>query len=921
MSWTNGMWLRWRSLFQREQVSRELDREIQFHLDQQIAENFNLGMSPADARSAAMHTFGNPTVLKEEAREAWGWMWLEQLLHDVRYALRQLRKTPGFTVTAALTLALGIGVNAAIFTLVHAVMMGTLPLTDPKSLIRLGDTSDCCVNSGTSENGDYSLFSTEIYQRLKNYVPEFEKLAAMQAGFPFRPVVARRDGTQENARSVMAEFVSGNYFETFGLKPAAGRLFFDSDDVKGAPMVAVISYTAWKRDYAADRSMIGSTFWINTKAVTLVGVAPEGFFGDRLSTSPPDFYFPLETHTVISNAAYVHDPDTSWLYIIGRVKPGTHLTPLQDKVSSLVRQWLKETRIFAVEKDKSLPEKTHVVLTPGGAGIQDLREQYESNLRLLMGASALVLLIACANIANLLLVRGMRRKIEMSVRTALGAARSRIVRQFLTESIVLAGFGGIVGIAVAYSGARLLLRLAFSGAPTIPIDPRPSLAVLGFAFALSLLTGILFGIAPAWMASQTNPADALKSGVRGTTVGASVLQKSLVVLQAALSLVLLVGAGLFVQSMTKLQATQLKLDSRNRYIAHINPQGAGYLPHDLEALYRTIEQRFHELPAVSNVGICNYTPMEENNWSNGVQVQGQPYTGRGASFIKANAEYFDSVGTHVVMGRGIHIQDASAAPAVAVVNETFVKDFLPNGENPLGRRFGSPNPPDASGDYEIVGVVEDTVYTSVRWKDHRMYFVPITQRPPSVKNPIDEDLSLYAGALVLETQGPVNNMEELTRKTLADINPNLAVVKFQTFDQQIADRFSHDRMIAQLTSLFAALALLLATIGLYGVTAYTVARRTSEIGIRMALGARRSGVIGMVMGGAMSQTAIGLAIGIPSALLCTRFLESQLFEIKSVNIAVMLVAIFALALASLFAGMIPATSAASTEPAQTLRAE
>src|SRR6516162_1162246 len=372
MSWTNGMWLRWRSLFQREQVSRELDREIQFHLDQQIAENFNLGVSPADARSAAMQTFGNPTVLKEEAREAWGWMWLEQLLHDVRYALRQLRKTPGFTVTAALTLALGIGVNAAIFTLVHAVMMSTLPLTDPKSLIRLGDTNDCCVNSGTGENGDYSLFSTEIYQRLKNYVPEFEKLAAMQAGFPFRPVVARRDGTQENARSVMAEFISGNYLETSGLKRAAGRLFFDSDDVKGAPMVAVISYTAWKRDYAADRSMIGSTFWINTKAVTLVGVAPEGFFGDRLSTSPPDFYFPLETHTVISNAAYVHDPDTSWLYIIGRVKPGTHLTPLQDKVSSLVRQWLKETRIFAVEKDKSLPEKTHVVLTPGGAGIQDL---------------------------------------------------------------------------------------------------------------------------------------------------------------------------------------------------------------------------------------------------------------------------------------------------------------------------------------------------------------------------------------------------------------------------------------------------------------------------------------------------------------------------------------------------------------------
>jgi predicted permease len=921
MTWARRLWIRLQTLFRRERFAKELDSEIQFHVDELISEKIDSGMSPEDARSAAMHAFGNSTLVKEEARQTWGWIWMEQIGQDVRYALRQLKKTPGFTATAVLTLALGIGANAAIFTLVDALMMRNLPVIDPKTLVRLGDTSDCCVNSGAADNGDYSLFSTEIYERLKKYAPEFEQLAAMQAGFPYRPVVARRDGTQENARSVMGEFVSGNYFETLGLKPAAGRLFSGSDDIKGAPMVAVMSYAAWKRNYAADNSVLGSTFWINTKAVTVVGIAPDGFFGDRLSTAPPDFYFPLETHAVLSNAAYVHDPDVSWLYIIGRVKPGTQLGPLQEKVSAFVRQWLKETKTFATEPDKSLPEKTHVVLTPGGAGIQDLREQYESNLQLLMGASALVLLIACANIANLLLVRGMGRKLEMSVRTAVGAARSRIVHQFLTESVVLAGLGGIAGLAVAYLGARTLLKLAFPGAETITIDPRPSPAVLGFACGLSLLTGVLFGIAPAWMASQSNPADALKSGARGTTTGASLLQRSLVVVQAALSLVLLVGAGLFAQSLTKLQAADLKLDPRNRYIAHINPQGAGYSPRELEALYRTIEQRFHQLPAVTRVGICNYTPMEENNWSRSVQVQGQPYTNRGASFIKANAEYFGSVGTHVLMGRGIEPQDVSTAHTVAVVNQTFVKDFFPNGENPVGRRFGSPDPPDANGDYEIVGVVEDTVYTTVRWKDHRMYFVPITQRPPSAKSPVDQDLSLYAGALVLETQWPVNNMEQLTRKTLAEINPNLAVVKFQTFDEQIADRFNHDRLIAQLTAMFGGLALLLATIGLYGVTAYTVARRTSEIGIRMALGARPTGVIAMVMSGAMSQTILGLAIGIPAALLCARFAKSQLFEIKGVNLAVMLVAILVLALASLLAGVIPARTAAATEPAQTLRAE
>lgn len=904
----------------RKRMLEGLDADIREHIEQEIHDNIGRGMPPEEARYAAIRKFGNVTSVKEEARETWGWLWLEQIAQDVRYALRQLRKTPGFTATAVLTLALGIGANAAIFTLVHAVMMGNLPVADPSTVVRLGDTSDCCVNGGAVENGDYSLFSTEIYERLKKYAPEFEQLAAMQAGFPFRPVVARRDGTQEDARSVMAEFVSGNYFQTFGLRPAAGRLFSDSDDAKGAPIVGVMSYAEWKRDYAGDISVIGSTFWINTKAVTLVGIAPAGFFGDRVSTAPPDFYFPAETHAVISDAPYVHDPNVQWLYMIGRVKPGTQLGPLQEKISGLVRQWLKETRIFSTEADKSLPEKTHVVLTPGGAGIQDLRDQYESNLQLLLGASALVLLIACANIANLLLVRGMRRKVEISLRTALGAARNRIVRQLLTESMVLSGLGGIAGLAVAYLGARILLRLAFPGAEAITIDPSPSLAVLGFAFALSLLTGILFGIAPTWMASQTNPVDALKSGVRGTTVGGSVLQRCLVILQAALSLVLLVGAGLFAQSLSKLQTTDLKLDSRNRYIVHINPQGAGYSPREVEALYRTIEQRFHELPAISKVGICNYTPMEENNWSNGVQVQGQPYTGHGASFVKANAEFFDSVGTRVRMGRGIAPQDVLGAPTVAVINETFAKDFFPNGENPIGHHFGSPSP-DSTGDFEIVGVVEDTVYTSPRWKDHRMYFAPITQRPPSDKSPIDQDLSLYAGALVLQTQAPVNNMEELTRKTLAEINPNLAIVKFQTFDQQIADRFNHDRLIAQLTALFAGLALLLATIGLYGVTAYTVARRTSEIGIRMALGARPVGVIAMVVRGAITQTIIGLAIGIPAALLCARFAESQLYEIKGVNAAVMLVAIMVLALASLLAGVLPARTAAATEPAQTLRAE
>jgi macrolide transport system ATP-binding/permease protein len=841
------------------------------------------------------------------------------LIQDVRYSLRQLRKTPGFTITAVLTLALGIGANAAIFTLVHAVLLKNLPVADPKTLVRLGDKNDCCVGSGVRENEDYAIFATATWQYVKKNAPEFEELAAIQAGFEPRPITAWRGGSQDAARSMVGEFVSGNYFRTFGLKPQAGRLFTDADDVQGAPMVAVMSYETWQRDYAGDPSVVGSTFWINTKAVTIAGIAPQGYFGDRLSSTPPNFYLPIETMPVLANVPYVHDPNQLWLDIVGRVKPGTPLAPLQAKVSALVRQSLADTRTFANADNKPLLPKVHVMLSPGGAGIQSMQENYGANLHLLMWISGAVLLIACANIANLLLVRGMGRKTEMSLRTALGATRTRVIQQLLTESVLLAGLGGVAGLAVAYAGTRMLLMLVFPGAQDVPIDAAPSMAVLLFACGLSLVTGVLFGVAPAWIAAQAEPADALRSGSRTTATGASLLQRSLVVMQAALSLVLLVGAGLFAQSLNKLENTDLKLDARNRYIVHINPAAAGYSQTQLQALYRTMEDRFHALPGVRKVGISSYTPMEDDNNGWSVQVQGQPDPHESASIIRANAEYFDSVGTRVVMGRGIGVQDTPTSPTVAVVNQTFVRKLFKPGENPIGQHFGGG--PKSTGDFQIVGVVEDTTYTDVRWKDHLMYFMPLMQRPASDKGPIEQDDSLYSEAIVLETAAPMNNMESLARTMMASINPNLSVVKFQSFDAQIADQFNGDRMIARLTMLFGALALLLAAIGLYGVTAYTVARRTSEIGIRMALGAERGSVVAMVMRGALMQTLLGLAIGIPVALVCVRFVKAQLYEITTADTRVMAGAIVTLAVAACLAGLIPARRAASIDPMQALRTE
>jgi macrolide transport system ATP-binding/permease protein len=914
------MWRRVSNFVSRNGGEQRLREEMEEHVRMQTEENLRAGMTQGEARRQALLKWGAGEAVREQYHAEKGLPGIETMVQDVRFAVRMLRKSPVFTVVAVLTLGLGIGANAAIFTLINALMLKTLPVADPKTLVRLGNRGDCCVGYSTNDAGEFSFFSTNSYEYLRKNTPEFAELAAMQAGFGYRPVVARLNGSDDAPRSVMAEFVSGNYFRTFGLTAAAGRLIGEPDDVAGAPMTAVMSYATWETKYHGDRSIVGSTFSINTKPVTIVGIAPKGFYGDRMIGTPPEFYLPIETMPPIANVPYVHGTETQWLYIVGRLREGVSLPQLQEKVSMLLRQQLASTKRYTSPQDQERLKRFHIVLTPGGGGIQTMQEDYDRQLRTLMAASGLVLLIACANLANLLLVRGMSRKAEMNVRTALGAMRGRIVRQLLTESVLLAGAGGAAGLAVAYAGTRILLAMAFPGAEDIPINASPSAPVLAFAFGLSLLTGVLFGVAPAWVASKTTPADALRGGMRSVAGGATLLQTSLVVVQAGLSLVLLVCAGLFAKSLSKLEHIDLKLDPVNRYIVHINPQTAGYSQRQVGGLYRAIEERFHALPGVEKVGITSYTPMEDNNNGWGVQIQGKPEHNGNASYIKVNAEYFDSVGTRVVQGRGIRIQDTVDAPHVAVVNKEFVRQMFNPGENPIGQHFGGDAK--SSSDWEIVGVVEDTAYQRATWKDHMMYFVPTLQRPLSAEpDSIDHDENMYAGAIVLKTSRPVPEMEELARKTLVGINPNLSVVKFQTFSAQIGDQFSQPRLLSRLTTLFGALALLLATLGLYGVTAYGVARRTAEIGIRMALGAARIKVTAMVMRGAMMQALVGLALGVPTAMFCVRYVSSQLYEIKAVDDWVLAGAVLVLTLAATVAGWIPARRAASIDPVQALRVE
>jgi predicted permease len=843
---------------------------------------------------------------------------------DIKFALRQFAKAPGFAATVILTIALGIGANTAIFTLVHAILLKSLPVANPASLYRVGDLDDCCVNGGfINDNGDFDLFSYDLYRELQNSTPEFEQLAAFQSGQNMMNV---RIGNNL-AKSERTEYVSGNYFSTFGIGAYAGRMLQPSDDVPGAAPVAVLSYAAWQSAHAADPSVVGSTFYLQSHPVTVIGIAPPGFFGDRVNDNPPAFWIPLNAEPVLEGETTILKvTESNWLYVLGRVKPGVAPKSLEAKISNTLRQWLATQPAYTRNgNDKEIP-KQHVVLAAGGGGIQNLQQEAGDGLRLLTWISALVLLVACANIANLLLARGAARRAETSIRTALGAARTSLIGQALTESVLLSLAGGLIGIGIAYLGARMILNLAFPEATQMPIQATPSPVILGFAFLLSLITGVIFGIVPAWISSHADPAEALRGLNRSTGDRSLLPQKALIVLQGALSLVLLVGAGLMTQTLRNLERQNFGITTANRYVIHIDPMGAGYKLETIGAVNQRIEDEFKALPGVKNAGLALYSTLEGNNWGERVFVEGRPAPGpeenHGSSWDRVSPQFFQTVGQPIIRGRAFTDQDTATSQMVAVVNQTFVKKFFPK-EDPIGRHFGVFDQKYASN-FEIVGIVADAKYNNPREPYRSMYFRPMTQFNHNVTGRqffMAESRSFYPNSITVQYAGDAASLESMARRTLANINPDLTVVSFKSLDYQVADNFNGERLIARLTGLFGLLALVLASVGLYGITAYSVARRTNEIGVRMALGANRSHVVVMVMRRALVLVAIGLAIGIPVSLLGGRLMRTQLYGVRSYDPLTLLGALLVLAASAALAGFIPARRAASIEPMHALRQE
>ena len=851
---------------------------------------------------------------------------------DLREGMRQLRKAPGVTTTAVITLALGIGATTAIFTLVHQVMLKSLPVTKPEELWRIGDKVRCCNWGGYTQDrdGNFSLFSWEAYRNFREQTPEFIDLAALQAGNA--PLGVRRAGSRAQADTRNGQYVSGNFFRTFGVEPWIGRLMTDADDREGAPPVAVMSYRIWREKYGSDPSAVGAGYQINGHPFTVIGVAAPGFYGAKLAGwGMPDLWLPLTTEPLIDGAtARLKRPNGNFLDLIGRVRPAVNPLSLEAKLKVELHDWLASHVPDMEPAEKQLWRQQTLRLVPGGSGVAVMRDQYQDGLKLLLMAAASVLLLACANLANLMLARGLKDRAQTSIRVALGASRGRLVRKVLIESMLLAMMGGVLGIAVAYAGTKLILALAFRiGGPNnyVPIEAAPSWPVLLFTLGVTLLTGFVFGIAPAWMTSHTDPADALRGAGRSVGSGRAWVQKSLVIAQIAVSLVLLSAAALLSRSLRNLQHQDFGFETQGRYIAWINPMLGNYKPGQMEPMFRQIDDRLLQIPGMRMVAPALYAPMTGDSWNDGIRVEGRPEPpakeDTGASWARVMPGFFDAVGAKILLGRPIADADTAATRKVAVINQAFAKRFF-QAQNPIGQHFGI-DKLKYSGTFEIVGVTNDVRYLTYEYKKpvRPMFWVPEAQTVP-YDDPAfvsGEIWSHYLYNIVLWAPGNLPGLEERVRQALAGVDPNLVLYGVDPYGKVLSADFQQENMIATLTTLFGVLGLMLAAVGLYGVLAYNVERRTGEIGVRMALGADPGRVIGMVLGGAFWQFGAGLALGIPAAIAAGKLMTAQLFGVEPGDPIMLALATLLLGLAALLASVIPAWRAAGVEPMVALRTE
>ena len=843
---------------------------------------------------------------------------MQYLPQDLRLASRRLRQQPGFATVVVLTLAIGLGANIAIFTLVHALILRSLPVERPHELYRLGQGLDCCVNSGLPDS--FSLFSFRLFEHLQANAPEFSELAAFQANTT--AVGVRRAGQSESS-TLPGAFVTGNYFTMFGVRPASGRLFTADDDRPGAVPVAVLSYQAWRRYFGQDPSVVGGDFVLNGQPFTIIGVSAEPFFGDTIRPDPAAIWLPIAQEPYVRGAASILDRSNQhWLYAIGRLRPDAEPSEVSGRVTTALQQWLVE-QPFVSSQQRAEIGRHSITVAPASGGIAHARAQYGRSLNTLLGASAMVLLIALANLANLLLARADRG--QVAIRMALGASRRRLIQQSVVEGVVLGLAGGAIGVVVAAYGTRTLLGWVFPAVEFLPIGDSPSAAVWLFAATLAVVAGVAFSAGPAWMMAHAQPLDELSSVGRSVTTRSFVPRGWLLVVQVALSLALLTSAGLLASSLGRLENQPLGFDPENRIVVHVSPPAIAGDVDRISGLVLRIEETVRRVPGVEQVAYSMYSPMDGNNWSSRISIAGRradPDQPDISSWNRVSPAFFDTLGIRVRRGRDFDERDTPASPRVAVVNEAFARRFFDGGD-PVGQSVGIGDATHAQ-DFEIVGVVADVKFAGARELEARpMLFLPmlqsVTYTDATERNV--QARSMLPQTIIVRTAPGARDVEGGVRRALAEADQNLSVRLVLPMPLQVSGNFRVERLLSRLVTLYGALALAVAMLGLYGITAYAVSQRRRELGVRMALGATRWRVIHACIRGPLWQTGLGIALGVAASIAAARAIASQLYGAEGLDAGALGAALVALMVCALVAAALPAAGAAAANPSEVLRGD
>jgi putative ABC transport system permease protein len=893
MAWYHRLF----NLTRTDALSRDLDREMEFHLAERADALMAEGLSEDDARREARRRFGHVQQQKEQTRDADIAIWLESLAADVRYAWRSLKLSPGFTLVAVLSIGLGVGANTAIFSLINAVMLRSLPVPHAEELVKIA----------RGEGG--AEFTNPLWEQIRDHQDAVDAFAYSATSFNLA-----RGG---EARRVDGSWVTGSYFPVLGARPLAGRLLVRSDDRRGCAALAVVSPGFASREYGAPDGALGQSVSLDGHPFEIVGVTEPSFFGVDVG-SRIDVFVPLCAMTIVSGNPTVLDEPLNWyLQLMGR--PRNHY-PLQQ-VNARLAAASPGINLGAIPAE--LPDiphfkedwvKTPISALPAATGYSSVRTRYSEALFALMVVVSVVLLIACANVAHLLLARAATRQREMALRLALGAGRGRLIRQLLTESLLLALLGSALGVLFARWAGGFLVQLLYNPTNHVWLELGLDLRVLGYTIAVAVLTGVLFGLVPAWRATRVAPQSSLQAHGRGASSGQNrfAITKGLVVGQVALSLLLLVAAGLLLRSFEKLTAINPGFERSGVLLVTMDVANAGYPDSQRMEAYRQILERLRAIPGVRSASASRITPISGSGWNGDVVADGFVPKNQRDGIVWFNGvtdDFFATMGTKRIAGRDFTSGDVAQGAPVAIVNASMAKKVWGDA-NPVGKQFRHRGGDGMSPLIEVVGVVEDAKYRSLRDTQTATVYVPLVQAPHwgSSMN------------FALRTDGEPNALQPAVRSVAREMSPAISL-DFVTLSQQVAFSLARPRLLATLSAFFGALALLLAMMGLYGTVAYSVARRQNEIGIRLALGATSSRVVRMVLGEVSKLTIVGTVLGVVLAISSTRFLNSFLYGLTATDPATLALSVMALAAVAIAAGALPAWRAARLDPMEALREE